>query len=114
MLRRHFRDLHPKDTEEIPREGTFPRCEHCTMQCNLLYPWHIHSQVCKLGAEQWTQRDLAVTAALALHKLFYVEGELLEKVDLFQYLRLILAQEDDNVRAVRNQVKKARGIWARI
>jgi hypothetical protein len=83
MLRRHFRDLHPKNTMEIPREGTFLWCEHCTMQCNPLYPRHIHSQVYKLGAEQRAQRDLAVTAALALQKLFYVEGELVEKVDLF-------------------------------
>jgi hypothetical protein len=26
MLRRHFRDLHLKDTMEIPREWTFPQC----------------------------------------------------------------------------------------
>jgi hypothetical protein len=50
---------------------------------------------------------------LALHKLFHVEGELLDKVNLFQYLRWILAQDDDDVWAVRNQIKKARGIWAR-
>jgi hypothetical protein len=74
MLRRHFQDLHLKVTVEIPREGTFPRCEHCTMQCNPLYPWHIHSQVCKLGGEQRTQRDSAVMAALALCKLFYIKG----------------------------------------
>jgi hypothetical protein len=42
MLRRHFRDLHPKDTVEILREGNFPRCERCTMQCNLQYPRHSH------------------------------------------------------------------------
>jgi hypothetical protein len=52
MLRRHFRDLHPKDTVEIPREGNSPRCEHCTMQCNPRYPRHIYTQVCLLGAEQ--------------------------------------------------------------
>jgi hypothetical protein len=114
MLRRHFWDLHPKDTVEISREGTFPQCEHYTIQCNPLYPRHIHSQVCKLGAEQWTQRDLAVMMALALCKLFYIEGELLEKEDLLQYLRRILAQDNDDVRAVRNQVKKARGIWTRV
>jgi hypothetical protein len=67
-----------------------------------------------LGAEQQTQRDLAVSAALALHKLFHVEGELLEKVDLFQYLGRILAQDDDDVRAVRNQIKKVGEIWARV
>ncbi len=70
--------------------------------------------MCSLGAEQWTQRDLAITVALALHKLFHVDGEMLEKVDLFQYLGRILAQDDDDVRAVRQQIKKARGIWARV
>ena len=114
MLRHHFWDLHPKDTVEIPKEGTFPWCEHCTMQCNPCYLQHIHTQVCKLGAEGQTQRDWAITAALALHKLFYVKGELLEKVDLFQYLGRILAQDDDDVQATRNQIKKARGIWARV
>ncbi len=52
--------------------------------------------------------------ALALCKLFHVEGEVLEKVDLFQYLGGILAQEDDDAQAVRQQIKKARGIWARV
>jgi hypothetical protein len=84
------------------------------MQCKPLYPQHIHSQVCKLGAEQRTQQDSTITAALALRKLFYVRGELLEKVDSFQYLRRILAQDNDDVRTVRNQVKKAMGIWARV
>ncbi len=83
MLRHHFRDLHPKDTVEIPREGNFPWCEHCTMQCNPQYPRHIYTQVCSLGAEQRTQRDSAVLAALALRKLFHVEGGVLEKVDSF-------------------------------
>jgi hypothetical protein len=99
---------------EIPREGSFPRCECRTIQCNLLYPWHIHSQVCKLGAEQWTQQDLVVMAVFALHKLFYVKGGLLKKVDLFRYLGRILDQDNDDVRAIRNQIKKARGIWARV
>jgi hypothetical protein len=101
MLLHHFWDLHPKDTVEIPREGTFPQCERCTMQCNPRYPRHIHTQVRLLGTEQRTQRDSAITVALALSKLFHVEGELLEKVDLFRYLGRILAQDDDDVRAVR-------------
>jgi hypothetical protein len=90
MLRHHFQDLHPKDTMEILREGNFPQCKHCTMQCNPRYPRHIHTQVCLLGAEQQTQRDLTILLALALRKLFNVEGEVLEKVDLFRYLGRIL------------------------
>jgi hypothetical protein len=84
------------------------------MQCNLWYPRHIHTQVCLLGMEQQTQQDLAVMPALALRKLFHVERELLEKVALFRYLGRILAQKNDDVRAVRQKIKKARGIWARV
>ena len=53
-------------------------------------------------------------SALALRQLFYVEGEVLKKVETFCYLGRILAQDDDDVRAVRSQIKKARGIWARV
>ncbi len=67
-----------------------------------------------LGAERRAQRDLAVMVALALRKLFHVEEELLEKVDSFRYLGRIMAQDDDDVRAVRSQIKKAQGIWARV
>ncbi len=33
---------------------------------------------------------------------------------MFRYLGQILAQDNNNVRAVRSQIKKARGIWARV
>jgi hypothetical protein len=46
MLCRHFRDLHSKDSVEVPWEGHYPRCKWCAMQCNPKYPRHIHSQVC--------------------------------------------------------------------
>ena len=114
MLRRHFRDLHPKDSVEVRWEGHFPRCEWCAMQCNPRYPQHIYSQVCQTGTERRTQRESAIMSALALRQLFYVEGEVLERVESFRYLGRILAQDDDNVRAVRSQIQKARGIWARV
>jgi len=97
MVHRHFRDLHPLDSVEVPWEGHYPRCERCAMQCNQKYPRHIHSQVCQTGAEWRTQRDSAITLALALRQLFYVEGEVLEKVESFRYLGRILAQDDEDV-----------------
>ena len=34
-MRRHFRDLHPRDTVTLPKEGrSYPRCGHCGMQVN--------------------------------------------------------------------------------
>ncbi len=38
----------------------------------------------------------------------------MEKVEPFRYLGRILAQGDEYVRAVRSQIKKARGTWARV
>jgi hypothetical protein len=114
MLRWHFRDLHPKDSVEVGWEGHFPQCERCAMQCNPKYPRHIQSQVCQLGVERRTQRDSSITLALALWQLFYIKGDVLEKVESFRYLGRIFAQDDEDVRAVWNQIKKARGIWARV
>ncbi len=114
MLHRHFRDLHPKDSVEVSWEGHYPRYEWCAMQGNPKYPRHIHSQVYQTGVERRTQRDSAITLALALQQLFYFEGEVLEKVESFRYLGRILGQDDDNIRAVRSQIKMPRGIWAQV
>ena len=38
----------------------------------------------------------------------------MKKVESFRNLGWILNQENDNVQAVRSQIKKARGIWARV
>ena len=43
-----------------------------------------------------------------------VHGDvLLERVEVFKYLGRLLAQDDDDVQAVRQQIRKARGTWAR-
>ena len=39
---------------------------------------------------------------------------MLEKVEVFKYLGRLLAQDDDDVQAVRLQIRKARGVWARV
>ena len=115
MLRRHFRDLHPRDIVYIPWErGPYPRCKRCNMQCNPAYPKHNQKKKCQVGRKQREQRDKAIDAALALCQLIYINGDVLRVVDAFRYLRRIMAQDDDNIHAVRGQIKKTRGIWARI
>ena len=86
MLRRHFRDVHPKDSVIVLWEGPFPQFEQCAMQCNRRYPRHIHSQVCRQGADRCTQRDSTIKSALALRQLFYVKEDVLEKVQSYCYL----------------------------
>ena len=41
-------------------------------------------------------------------------GDVLEQVKVFKYLGFLLAQDNDNIQAVRQQIHKARGIWARV
>ena len=119
-LRRHFRDLHPKDDVIIAADGRLlPRCPLCRLHCRPAAAGrHENSEACKLGAQKNIQREAAITSALALRREFTVgEGDtmqVLERVEVFKYLGRLLAQDDDDVQAVRNQIRKARSTWARI
>ncbi len=67
-----------------------------------------------MGVEWRQQRDAAVMSALALWQQFSVHGEALERVEVFKYLGHLLAQDDDNIQAIRAQLRKARATWARV
>ena len=41
-----------------------------------------------------------------------VHGDVLERVEVFRYLGRLLSQDDDNIKAVRSQLSKARRTWA--
>jgi hypothetical protein len=43
-----------------------------------------------------------------------VHGDALEKVEVFKYLGKMMVQDDNNVQAVRHQLRKARGTWAHV
>ena len=59
---------------------------------------------CGIGAERKSQRKAAIDSAIALRCNFKVHGEVLEKVEVFKYLGRLLAQDDDDVQAVRLQI----------
>jgi len=65
-----------------------------------------------VGVERRQQREAAVTLALALRQQFSVNGEALERVEVFKYLGCLLARDDDDIQAIRAQLRKARGTWA--
>ncbi len=52
--------------------------------------------------------------ALALRRKFTVNGTVLERVEVFKYLGRLLAQDDDYAQAIRQQMRKARGVWAQV
>ena len=38
----------------------------------------------------------------------------MERVEVFKYLGRLLSQDDDNIQAIRAQMRKARATWARV
>jgi hypothetical protein len=51
---------------------------------------------------------------LALRQTFTAYGKELERVEVFKYLGRLLAYNDNDTQAVRNNLKKAQSVWARL
>jgi hypothetical protein len=64
--------------------------------------------------ERRKQQEAAITSVLALRQQFSVHGNMLEQVEVFKYLWRLLAQDDNNIRAIRAQLQKARATWSRV
>ena len=74
------------------------------MQVNPSFTGHWKMESCEIGTEQKAQRKAAINLVIALCCNFKVHGEVLEKVEVVKYLGRLLAQDDDNVQAVRLQI----------
>jgi hypothetical protein len=57
---------------------------------------------------------LAWDTHLALQQSFTVYGDELERVEVFKYLGRLLAYDNNDARAVRGNIKKVQGIWAKL
>jgi hypothetical protein len=64
--------------------------------------------------ERKQQRETAVALALALQQQFLVQGNVLERFKVFNYLGCLMSQDDDDIQAIRAQIRKARSTWALI
>ncbi len=84
------------------------------MQVNPIYPRHQYSKECQVGVERRRQRETAISSALALRQQFTVHGDVLEHVEVFKYLGRMMAQDDNDIQAIRAQLRKARATWARV
>ena len=113
-LRCHFWDVHPMDLVVVLSEGKHRHCHQCGMQVNPFYSRHYTSKECRIGVQRKQQREAEVTSALALRQQFSVNGDVLERVEVFKYLGRLLAQDDDDIQAIRTQLRKARATWARV
>jgi hypothetical protein len=76
--------------------------------------WHYETAMCKDGVAKKVQYAAAERTHKALQQTFTVYEAELERVEVFKYLGRLLAYDDNDARAVRGNLKKARGIWARL
>ncbi len=60
------------------------------------------------------QYAAAKHAHLALQQSFTAYGAELERVEIFKYLGGLLAYNDNDAQAVRGNLKKVGGVWARL
>jgi hypothetical protein len=51
-MRRHFRDVHPKDLVKVLEEGKFRRCWRCGMQVNPKVTGHQTTKECQVGVDR--------------------------------------------------------------
>ncbi len=114
IWKRHFLDVHTLDSVKVLKEGKFRRCRRCGMEVDPRYTGHQYTKECQMEVEWKKQREAVVTSALALRPQFSVHEDVLEQVEVFKYLGHLLAQDDDDIRAIRVQLRKARATWAHV
>ena len=84
------------------------------MQVKPAFPCHIRTKECHVGVERRAQCESAVALVLALCRQFTVHEDVLECVEVYKYLGRLLARNNDNAQAIRQQLWKARGVWAQV
>jgi hypothetical protein len=117
-LRRHFFMQHPQDLVCIPAKGSqpLPQCKQCGLQTPVedQNGGHHRTELCQRGWERRCQHAAAARSQRALNHVFTCNGDELDRVEVFKYLGWLIAHNDANTQAMRLNLRKARGCWARI
>jgi len=99
-MRRHFRDIHPRDKVIIKKEGQgYPLCGYCGMQTYPVVRGHWRTETCSIEVDRRVQREATVT----LRCTFTVHGGMYSS-------KLRCLSIYDNIQAMRQQIRKAWGI----
>jgi hypothetical protein len=64
-----------------------------------------------MGMARRHQQEAAVASALAICCQLTVHDDTPERVEVFKYLGRMMAQDNNDVQAVRHQLRKAQGTW---
>jgi hypothetical protein len=102
----------------IPAKGSqpLPQCKRCGLQMPVedLNGGHHRTELCQRGWERWCQHAAAVHSQQALNHVFTCNGDELDRVEVFKYLGWLIPHNDVHTQAMRLNLRKARGCWARI
>jgi hypothetical protein len=115
QMRRHFVSQHPRDSITVLQEGPvpLPRCTACGM-FSTTASTHPETSECK----KWTKRAESETKQeeknKAIETKFYVNGQVLQRVTEFKYLGRILDAEDNDQKAIKYNLTKAKQQWGRL
>jgi RNA polymerase-binding transcription factor DksA len=112
-MRRHFMHRHLNDKIIIDEEGELPRCPRCGLFGNHGRTHHL-SAGCIDGKIRKDRRDMKRVQRQAQKVRFTIGDEEIETVHHFKYLGRITSDDDDDLPAVRDNLKKARMRWARV
>ena len=69
---------------------------------------HKSTKTCALGAAKRKQYRVAAMSTITLRRQFIAYGDVLEQVEVFKYLRRLMAMDDNNAEAAQTQLCKAR------
>ncbi len=75
---------------------------------------HHRTELCQRGWERKRQHAAAVHSQEALERSFTAYGEELERVEVFKYLGRLITYDDADTQAMRSNLRKAPGCWARV
>jgi hypothetical protein len=117
-LRQHFLMQHPQNLVSIPIKGSppLPKCTLCGLQKPVedLGRVHYRTGLCQRGWERKCQHEAAVHSQCALKRTFCMNREELERVEVFKYLGQLISHDDADDQAMRSNLRKACGCWARV
>lgn len=114
-MRRHFMFMHNQHAIHIVEEGNtpFPRCEECGMHLkNPNTASHRRSHVCQQGRRKRRERAKDVQRKAANEVVFYINGNPIENVKFFKYLGRWVSRDDNDHKAISENIKKASKRWS--
>ena len=77
-------------------------------------PGHLASRTCRELTAQRRQHEVAAVSTAALQHTFTTYSDKLRRVEQFKYLGRVMSMDDNDVPAMRRNLKKARKTWGRL